>query len=132
MKRSPEEIEVVRDDILNHALDLIAADGFERFSMRKLALRLGIAVKTIYNYYHNQDEIYLRLLTRGFEYLYRCFESAIADHEDPMDQLAAAIRVYVDFGLDNANIYNLMFPRASLQTAMVRIRRVDILLAPLS
>jgi AcrR family transcriptional regulator len=69
LQRSPKEIEAVREDILEHALDMIVRGGFNRFSMRKLAARLGIAAKTIYNYYRNQDELYLCILTKGFEQL---------------------------------------------------------------
>ena len=107
--RKPEEIEAFRDEIMNRALDLIVRDGYNGFSMRKLASPLGITAKTIYNYFKNKDDIYLRLLTKGFEQLYTNFESATADCKDPLKRLAAAIRAYVHFGLENSNMYNLMF-----------------------
>ena len=108
-QRSPQEIEAVRDDILHNALELIVTDGFERFSMHKLAARLGIAAKTIYNYYRNQDELYLCILIKGFEQLHAAFEGAARSTGQPLLQLEAAIRAYVDFGLENPHIYNLMF-----------------------
>jgi len=108
-QRSPKEIEAVREDILGHALDLIVLEGFNSFSMRKLAARLGIAAKTIYNYYRNQDELYLCILTKGYEQLYTAFERAVRTSPSPSAQLEAAIRAYVTFGLDNPHIYNLMF-----------------------
>lgn len=52
---------------MSHALDLIVAEGYDGFSMRKLAVRLNIAAKTICNDFHNQDELYLHLLIKGFE-----------------------------------------------------------------
>jgi AcrR family transcriptional regulator len=108
-QRSPEEIESVRRDIMEQALELIVTDGFDGLSMRKLAKRLGIAAKTIYNYFHNKDELYLYLLTRGFEDLLESFEMAVKGYDQPMDQFKATVRAYVAFGLKNANIYNLMF-----------------------
>ena len=108
-QRSRQEIEAVREDILKHALAMIAQDGFNGFSMRKLAARLGIAAKTIYNYYRNQDELYLCILTKGFEQLYIAFDRAVRTSPDPSAQLEAAIRAYVAFGLENPHIYNLMF-----------------------
>ena len=66
-----------REDILRHALALIVQDGFQGFSMRKLAARLGIAAKTIYNFFRNQDELYLCILIKGFEQLYAAFEAAV-------------------------------------------------------
>ncbi len=108
-QRSPEEIQLVRDDIMNKALELIVTDGYDGFSMRKLADRLGIAAKTIYNYFQNQDELYLCLLTKGFEQLLEYYTNAARQHKDPMDQIGAVIASYIEFGLENANIYNLMF-----------------------
>ena len=92
-----------------HALELIVAEGYDGFSMRKLALRLHIAAKTIYNYFHNQDDLYLNLLIKGFGQLLDAFQKSVHPHKDPVDQLEAAIRAYVDFGLTHANIYNLLF-----------------------
>ena len=108
-QRSPEEIESVRLNIMEHALELIVTDGYDHFSMRKLGARLGVAAKTIYNYFHSRDELYLCILTKGFEQLYDLFESAAKPQKDPLEQLAALIRAYVNFGLEHANIYNLMF-----------------------
>lgn len=108
-QRSPQEIEAVREDILRHALALIVHDGFQNFTMRKLAARLGIAAKTIYNYYRNQDELYLCILIKGFERLHAAFEEAVRSAEKPLSQLEAAIRAYVDFGLANPHLYSLMF-----------------------
>ncbi len=108
-QRSLQEIEAVREDILHHALELIVQDGFQGFSMRKLAVRLGIAAKTIYNYYRNQDELYLCILIKGFEQLHAASEAAVRAAGQPQEQLEAAIRAYVDFGLANPHLYNLMF-----------------------
>mgnify|MGYP006308735257 CR=1 FL=1 len=65
VQRKPEEIEAIRAEILDQALELIAAAGYKGFSMRKRGTRLGIAAKTIDNHFHNKDEIYLAI--RGFE-----------------------------------------------------------------
>jgi AcrR family transcriptional regulator len=108
-QRSPEEIQLVREDIMNKALELIVTDGYNGFSMRKLATRLGIAAKTIYNYFQNQDELYLCLLTKGFEQLFEYYTKAVSQHKDPMDRIGAVIASYIEFGLENSNIYNLMF-----------------------
>ena len=108
-QRSPQEIEAVREGILRHALELIVQDGFQGFSMRRLAARLGIAAKTIYNYYRNQDELYLCILIKGFEQLHAAFKEAVRGDGPPLDQLEAAVRAYVAFGLANPHLYNLMF-----------------------
>jgi len=109
-QRSPEAIDAIRTEIRNQAIDLIIHCGFNGFSMRKLAARLGIAAKTIYNYYTSKDELYLAILTRGFEHLYaQCLTAWHAHPQSPVNRLHSMGRAYMAFGLENANLYNLMF-----------------------
>ena len=49
--RTDEQIEAVKEKILMHAMDLIVEHGYEGFSMRKVADKMGFAAKTIYNYF---------------------------------------------------------------------------------
>ena len=77
--------------------------------MRKLAKRLGIAAKTIYNYFHSKDEIYLEILTTGFQKLFARCLAAHESESEPLAQLEAMCRAYLDFGLTEPNLYNLMF-----------------------
>lgn len=107
--RSPEEIEEIRQRILETALELIGKDGFEQFSMRKLASRLNITATTIYNYYSSKDELYLAVLTRGFEELYAEMLKGYNAGDDPMDKLGGLLRKAIKFGITRANFYNIMF-----------------------
>ena len=77
--------------------------------MRKLGSRLSIAAKTIYNYFHSQDELYLHLLIKGFGQLLDAFKTAAGNHDAPRERLNAMIAAYADFGISRANIYNLLF-----------------------
>ena len=108
-KRSEKEVATIRGEIMNHAIELMYDEGFECFSMRKLAERQGIAAKTLYNYFHNQDELYLGLLIRGFEDLFEDLQEAVKGKDDPWVRLAALIHAYIDFGLTQPHIYDLMF-----------------------
>ena len=108
-KKTTEEVETIKENILEQALDLMNRHGFYGFSMRKLGSRLGVSAKTIYNYYQNKDELYLAILTRGFSELYDRFEKAFAIHADPMARLKQLGREYLEFGLEQANLYSLMF-----------------------
>jgi AcrR family transcriptional regulator len=108
-KRNDDEIESIKDQILHEALDLMNQHGFEGFSMRKLGERLGVSAKTIYNYYNNKDELYLVILTNGFAQLHDRFQSAYERKSDPLERLEDMGREYLLFGIEQANLYNLMF-----------------------
>jgi len=107
--RKPEEVELFKGKILNTALDIITEDGFDALSMRKLGARLGIAAKTIYNYYANKDEIYLMVTARGFEELFEFMERASKSSPGPLERLRAMGKAYLDFGKNHPNYYNIMF-----------------------
>ncbi|MFZ2631162.1 MAG: TetR/AcrR family transcriptional regulator [Desulfosalsimonadaceae bacterium] len=109
VKRSPEAIDATKQDILKEALALMTRHGFDGFSMRKLGDRLGVSAKTIYNYYKNKDELYLAILTEGFQQLYDRFIRVYSSIDDPFKRMEALGREYLTFGLEHANIYNLMF-----------------------
>jgi AcrR family transcriptional regulator len=110
--RSQEDRELIREKILDEALTLISEHGFASFSMRKLASRLGLTATTIYNYYSSKDELYLMILTRGFEMLYQRLEKSLPGtlHQvDPSRKLRDMVRAYIDFGISKAHYYNIMF-----------------------
>jgi AcrR family transcriptional regulator len=70
---------------------------------------MGIAAKTIYNYFANKDEIYLLVLTRGFQLLNEQHAAAYCSTSHPGDRLKAMNRAYLEFGLNYPHYYNIMF-----------------------
>ncbi|MGC8579453.1 MAG: TetR/AcrR family transcriptional regulator [bacterium] len=107
--RNINEINSIKQKILEHALKLINEEGFEGFSMRKLASKLGVKATTIYNYYENKDELYLAILTKGFTELYNACLKGYELQKTPVERLEAMVRAYVEFGFKKVNFYNLMF-----------------------
>ena len=108
--RTQQEVDAVKEEILGHALKIIEERGLEGFTMRRLAEdRLGIKAATIYSYYESKDHLYLAVLTRGFQLLYRDCEQAYNSSTEAMARLQAMMRAYLRFGSEQANFYNLMF-----------------------
>jgi AcrR family transcriptional regulator len=77
--------------------------------MRKLGERIGCSAKTIYNYYSSKEEIYIRVLTKGFELLNHLAHEAVDGIIDPAIRLRTLAEVYVTFGFENPYYYNIMF-----------------------
>ena len=109
--RAAEEVIGIKDRILETALQHLIEDGFEHFSMRKLAARLGMTAANIYNYFTNKDELYLFIQTRGFEMLYDFLYEAYKRYATPEKKLVNMIRAYLKFGMDNPEYYEIMFSR---------------------
>lgn len=106
--RTPEEIEIIKEDILDKALELINEDGYNNFTMRKLGKKLNMTATPIYQYYENKDELYLAVLTQSFENLYEDIYAAYESGSNPMEKLRSVGREYIKFGINNANAYNIM------------------------
>ncbi len=109
IQRKPEEVDAIREKILQQALELMNRVGYQEFSMRMLAREIGVSSPTLYSYFQGKDYLYLCLLTRGFSRLYETMLAACRDLKDSMEQMAAIANAYIDFGLDSSNFYNLMF-----------------------
>ncbi len=106
--RTPEEVEAVRQRILERALDIITERGYEGLSMRRLGRRLGMTAATLYNYFTNKEEIYLHVLTRGFEVLNEDLAHAYGGTADPFERLRAVLKAWLRFGLEKSNYYDIM------------------------
>jgi AcrR family transcriptional regulator len=106
---SPEEVEAMKGRILQCALDLLAEKGFGGLSLREVARRMGVVIGTLYGYYKSKDDLYLAVLTRGFERLLERFLKVSATGAPPLSNLAVLARAYIDFGLEEPHFYNIMF-----------------------
>ena len=106
--RTRKEIDLVKKEILDVALEIIVNDGFRNFSMRKLASRLGMTAKTIYNYYSNKDEINITIRMRGFELLYQKLVKTCDQRADPFLKMFTMARSIFEFGTKYPYYYDLM------------------------
>ena len=109
--RNPEEIEAVKEGILQTAMAIICEEGFNQLSMRKLATRLKMTAANIYNYYSNKDEIYLGIQTKGFAMLFESFQEVYQGQKEPEERIRSMIRAYLDFGMNNPDYYEVMLNR---------------------
>jgi len=107
--RSPEEVKKIREEILDKTLELINEVGFDNFTMRKLAGKLGLTATTIYQYYKNKEELYFAALTQGFDTLCDVVQEALGKQNDPKERLREVIRAIIRFSLAHPNVYNILF-----------------------
>lgn len=107
--KNEEKIKAERRRIMDAALDIIVKKGFDALKMRKLASCLGMSATNIYNYFHNKDEVYLTILTEGFELLYEELIKASKSGQNAKESLENIIKAYVDFGISKAYYYDIMY-----------------------
>jgi AcrR family transcriptional regulator len=88
---------------------LFLEQGYERFSLRKVAERIGYSPTTIYLYFRDKDDLLFTVVDEGFERFGQQLAAAAASTEDPWERLIALGRAYIAFGLQNPVYYQLMF-----------------------
>ncbi|MBI9076584.1 MAG: TetR/AcrR family transcriptional regulator [Desulfatibacillum sp.] len=107
--RAQEEIDQVKRHILDEALEIITQKGFPSLTMRAIASGIGMTAPNIYNYFAGKDEIYITLVIQGFEKLYKELVDATESAEGIVEKGRALIRTYLEFGMENASHYDIMF-----------------------
>lgn len=64
---SSQQMHERRERILHEARKLIADEGIEAFSIRKLCIRAGVVQRTLYNAFHSKDRIIALAIWHAYE-----------------------------------------------------------------
>jgi AcrR family transcriptional regulator len=107
--KTPDEMNSVRDKILDVAAELIVEEGFKKLSMRKIASRLGVTATNLYYYFADKDEINLMIRARGFHILTDRMLAAYNKPGSPAERHRAMAWAYVDFGTNYPDYYDIMY-----------------------
>lgn len=107
-ERKIREKEELRESILKAAMELFIENGFEKTSIRNIADRIEYSPGIIYHYFQDKNEIFYALHSLGFMEMRKRME-ILAAIADPMSRLRAMGKIYIQFAMDNADMYDLMF-----------------------
>ena len=107
-ERKAKEKEELKLLILQAARKLFVEQGVEQTTIRKIASKIEYSVGTVYVYYKDKNDILHDLHTQGFRQLGGEMK-VLYNVTDPMERLTALGRVYLQFALENPDMYDLMF-----------------------
>ncbi|HVU94550.1 MAG TPA: TetR/AcrR family transcriptional regulator [Puia sp.] len=107
--RKLRQKEEVRASILDTAWEMVVTEGWQSFSIRKIADAIEYSVPVIYSHFENKDAILLEFNRKGFQILADSLAKAKAGKALPADQIRAMARAYWDFAFQNKEYYQLMF-----------------------
>ncbi len=96
-----------RDRILNCACELYLEDGFDGFSMRRLARAVGVTAPALYRHYEGKEKVLLDVVGEAHkllsQYLYRSLSGVT-----PEDRFREAGDAYLDFALDHPRYFQMI------------------------
>jgi AcrR family transcriptional regulator len=101
----------LRTLILDSAREIFVIEGFESFSMRKLADRVGYSPAALYQHFPSKEAIFDALVEQSFSALLAAQNrtAALTSEVGPVESLRRGLRGYVQFGLEHPNEYRLAF-----------------------
>lgn len=103
--------EMMREDILAAARQIIQKDGYAALSMRALADAVGVRAPSLYDYFASKEEVLNAVHMRGVETLGGEFQRVLETSRPGIERLLRIGVVYRRFGLANPDLYQLMFAR---------------------
>lgn len=106
-RKEREKLEM-RKRILDAAMTMFLVDGYDKTSIRNIADKIEYSPATIYLYFKDKDELLYEVQREAFMQLEAAFKRDITS-TDPLEQLRQICRSYVKFGMNNTELYDLMF-----------------------
>lgn len=99
-KRREREIEEMRELILLAASDIIASEGIDKLSIRKIAKKIEYSPSIIYHYFKDKEEILNNVMQRGYKKIVSAVSSVKMENISPEERLIQMTENYIKAALD--------------------------------
>jgi AcrR family transcriptional regulator len=106
-RRRLQQSEETRRAILDATGALLVEDGYEGFSMRRLAARCGYTAPSIYHHFGDKQSLLDAVVEERFQRILKRL-SRVRRRRDPADTVRAMMGEFVQFGLENPDHYKLL------------------------
>jgi AcrR family transcriptional regulator len=105
---TPDARAKMRDRILDGANALLALDGINGLSMRRIAKKIGTSSMALYLYFGDRNDIIQHLAKKGFDLL--CEElKSVNSSSDLAKQCEQLALIYMEFSKTHKHLFELMF-----------------------
>lgn len=124
LERKAKEKEELKFLILDAAKKLFVEKGILQTTIRNIASKIDYSVGTVYVYYKDKNDILYDLHTQGFTQLGAAMR-VLNSVTDSMERLKAMGRVYLQFAIENPDMYDLMFSMKAPMNFLDSIQQED-------
>ena len=101
----------LKQELIDCACKLCERDGYTKLSIRTLAKESGVSQTAPYRHFETKEALYASVATDGFKKLHRACYIDINKKVTKKHLVEKGCK-YIEFGLNNANTYDLMFGTA--------------------
>lgn len=113
--RSQEDKALVREDFIAAGRRLLAAEGATGVSLRRVAAEAGYAPGSIYQYFHDQQDLFFHIRGRDMDSATEHLRQAIARTRDPARRVHKLFMATADHWLAHMEEFLEIFPAPSLR-----------------
>ncbi|MBF8184246.1 TetR/AcrR family transcriptional regulator [Nonomuraea sp. K274] len=122
------ERDLTRERIIKAASDLLAQGGRDAVSTRAVCAAAGVQSPTLYRLFGDKHGLLDAVASHGFE-SYLAGKTALAETDDPVEDLRHGWDLHVNFGVTNPACYALIFGDVRPGTEPPAARRAAAVLA---
>ena len=97
----------LKEELISCASVICERDGYAKLSIRSLAKESNVSQTAPYRHFKTKEELYAAVATEGFKQLHTAV--FLQKQNLTLDDFIKSSKSYIDFGLQNANTYDLMF-----------------------
>ena len=97
----------LKEELISCASVICERDGYAKLSIRSLAKESNVSQTAPYRHFKTKEELYAAVATEGFKKLH--IAVFLQKQNLTLDDFIKSSKSYIDFGLQNANTYDLMF-----------------------
>jgi len=105
--RGPALLEVAERLFMHH--------GYNGTTIEQIARRAGFSKRTVYLYFKNKDELFLRVVGRGLELLQQRLEAVDVARLAVEQSIAAVLEAYLSFAREHPAYYRMIFQEATAE-----------------
>tara|TARA_B110000977_G_scaffold67538_1_gene91687 strand:- start:188 stop:805 length:618 start_codon:yes stop_codon:yes gene_type:complete len=100
----------LKEELTKYACTICERDGYTKLSIRSLAKESNVSQTAPYRHFKTKEEVYAAVAAEGFNKLYKAV--FVESDKLTLKDFIQSCKNYIDFGLQNANTYDLMFGTA--------------------
>jgi AcrR family transcriptional regulator len=97
-----------KEKIIEAAIEVFFAKGFDGASMREISERAGLTKPMIYYHFKNKEALYLGLLEENLAVFCQGLDSLLTQGSDPWVTLSAIIDLFEQTFAKGAKVYNII------------------------
>lgn len=88
----PKLIKDIEKNILSSAIELFGEFGFSKVDMKMISKKVGIAVGTLYNYYPNKKDLFIKSFQKSWSGTFCKLNNAMSKEIEPEEKITKFLR----------------------------------------